>query len=36
MADQPEFGPLGVTDFTVGAMLRAGAPGDGVAVAGAG
>ncbi|HET9013475.1 MAG TPA: hypothetical protein VFN38_16745, partial [Gemmatimonadaceae bacterium] len=24
MADQPEFGPLDVTDFTVGAMLRAG------------
>jgi hypothetical protein len=24
MADQPDFGPLDVTDFTVGAMLRAG------------
>jgi hypothetical protein len=24
MADQPNFGPLDVTDFTVGAMLRAG------------
>lgn len=24
MADQPDFGPLDVTDFTVGAMLRSG------------
>lgn len=24
MADEPDFGPLDVTDFTVGAMLRAG------------
>jgi hypothetical protein len=24
MADQPDFGPLDVTDFTLGAMLRAG------------